>query len=172
MQIGQNIQLLASSTYGEYYDAPATSSRAYGVTGTGSLGKITKLNVAGVGDINKFTEFEKNGQKYYVKNGDFGTDFEAFDAPITGNSGGEPKPTTQSGGGLLDTLGKFFDFAKTIFEINNITIDLKPIPTSAFPTPAQRPLYSVLDKSKIKTTFGLYIATWEESLKNTPKLQQ
>jgi dTDP-4-dehydrorhamnose reductase len=60
----------------------------------------------------------------------------------------------------------WFDFAKKIFEINNITINLLPIPTSAFPTPAKRPKYSVLDKSKIKTTFGLEVKNWEESLIN------
>ena len=60
----------------------------------------------------------------------------------------------------------WYDFAKKIFEINNINIDLKAIPTSEFPTPAQRPKYSVLDKSKIKSTFGLPIKTWEESLKS------
>jgi dTDP-4-dehydrorhamnose reductase len=59
----------------------------------------------------------------------------------------------------------WYDFAKKIFEINNSTIDLKPIPTSSFPTPAKRPKYSVLDKTKIKNTFGIAILDWEESLK-------
>jgi len=61
----------------------------------------------------------------------------------------------------------WYDFAKKIFEINNCTIDLKPIPTSSFPTPAKRPKYSVLDKSKIKSTFEIQIKSWEESLKRT-----
>ena len=60
----------------------------------------------------------------------------------------------------------WYDFAKKIFEINNVNIDLKAIPTSEFPTPAERPKYSVLDKSKIKATFGITIKTWEESLKS------
>ena len=59
----------------------------------------------------------------------------------------------------------WYDFAKKIFEVNNITINLHPIPTSSFPTPAKRPSYSVLDKSKIKDTFGIEIKNWEESLK-------
>ena len=59
----------------------------------------------------------------------------------------------------------WYDFAKAIFEINNIKIDLKPIPTSSFPTPAKRPSFSVLDKTKIKSTFGLEIKNWDESLK-------
>lgn len=58
----------------------------------------------------------------------------------------------------------WYEFAKKIFEFNNIQIDLKPIPTIDFPTPAKRPKYSVLDKSKIIDTFGLQIKSWEESL--------
>jgi dTDP-4-dehydrorhamnose reductase len=58
----------------------------------------------------------------------------------------------------------WYEFAKKIFEFNNIQIDLKPIPTTDFPTPAKRPKYSVLDKSKIINTFGLQIKSWEESL--------
>ena len=63
----------------------------------------------------------------------------------------------------------WYDFAKKIFEVNNITINLQPIPTSSFPTPAMRPKFSVLDKSKIKEIFGSEISgevkDWEESLK-------
>ncbi|GEC79058.1 dTDP-4-dehydrorhamnose reductase [Flavobacterium aquatile] len=59
----------------------------------------------------------------------------------------------------------WYDFAKKIFEVNNISINLQPIPTTSFPTPAKRPAYSVLDKSKIKNVFGLEINNWEESLK-------
>lgn len=61
----------------------------------------------------------------------------------------------------------WYDFAKKIFEVNNIDIELHPIPTSAYPTPAQRPKYSVLDKSRIKREFGIKIAHWEDTLKNT-----
>ncbi len=58
----------------------------------------------------------------------------------------------------------WYDFAKKIFEINNIAIDLKPIPTSAFPTAAKRPEFSVLDKQKIIENFGIQVRSWEESL--------
>lgn len=58
----------------------------------------------------------------------------------------------------------WYDFAQKIFEINQINIDLNSIPTSSYPTPAQRPSYSVLDKTKIRKTFGLKIKNWEESL--------
>ena len=59
----------------------------------------------------------------------------------------------------------WYDFAKKIFENNNIKIDLIPIPTSSFPSPAKRPKYSVLDKTKIKRQFEIPINSWEESLK-------
>lgn len=59
----------------------------------------------------------------------------------------------------------WYDFAKEIFRVNNISINLQAIPTTAYPTPAKRPAYSVLDKSKIKTVFGVEIEKWEESLK-------
>ena len=58
----------------------------------------------------------------------------------------------------------WYDFARKIFELNNVAINLKPIPTSEFPTPAKRPEYSVLDKSKIKAEFNIRIHTWEEAL--------
>jgi len=58
----------------------------------------------------------------------------------------------------------WYDFAIQIFEVYNIHVDLKPIPTSSFPTPAQRPKYSVLDKSKIKKTTGIDIKMWQESI--------
>ena len=54
---------------------------------------------------------------------------------------------------------------KKIFEFNSVKINLEPIPTTSFPTPAKRPGYSVLDKSKIKNTFGVEVNYWETSLK-------
>lgn len=61
----------------------------------------------------------------------------------------------------------WYDFAQKIFEINKIKIDLQPIPTSSYPTPAKRPSYSVLDKSKIKEVFGVEVLDWKKSLNNT-----
>ena len=58
----------------------------------------------------------------------------------------------------------WYDFAQKIFELNKVAIDLKPIPSSEFPTPAKRPEYSVLDKSKIKAAFQITIDTWEAAL--------
>jgi dTDP-4-dehydrorhamnose reductase len=78
-------------------------------------------------------------------------------------------PTSNFGIYNFSNLGhcSWFDFAKNIFKIHNINIDLNPIPTASYPTPAERPKYSVLDKSKIIDTFGIEIKTWEESLKKT-----
>ena len=56
------------------------------------------------------------------------------------------------------------DFANEIFYQKEIKIDLKPIPTIAYPTPAKRPAFSVLDKSKIKNTFNIEIKDWQTSL--------
>ena len=58
----------------------------------------------------------------------------------------------------------WYDFAKKIFEINNISINLLPIQTTSFPTPAKRPSFSVLDKRKIKTAFGIEINNWAQSI--------
>jgi dTDP-4-dehydrorhamnose reductase len=58
----------------------------------------------------------------------------------------------------------WYDFANEIFHQKGISIDLKPIPTLAYPTPAKRPAYSVLDKSKIKRTFNIAIKEWQTSL--------
>lgn len=64
----------------------------------------------------------------------------------------------------------WYDFAKKIFEVNNITITVNPIPTSDYPTPARRPKYSVLDKTKIKRTFEIDIKKWEEALQPFPSV--
>lgn len=58
----------------------------------------------------------------------------------------------------------WYDFAKEIFKVNKVSINLQPIPTTAYPTPAKRPAYSVLDKSKIKEVFGIEVKDWKESL--------
>jgi len=64
----------------------------------------------------------------------------------------------------------WYDFANEIFQQKGISIDLNPIPTSAYPTPAKRPAFSVLNKSKIKTTFPIAITDWKTSLKKCLEL--
>ena len=59
----------------------------------------------------------------------------------------------------------WYDFTKTIHRIAGIdTCHVKPLHTSEYPTPATRPAYSVLDKTKIKSTYGLEIPYWVDSL--------
>lgn len=59
----------------------------------------------------------------------------------------------------------WYDFTKAIFEISGITCNVNPVLSSEFITAAQRPHYSVLNKSKIKATFGIDIPYWKDSLK-------
>ena len=59
----------------------------------------------------------------------------------------------------------WYDFAKAIHRIAGITTcTVRPIHTSEYPTPANRPHFSVLDKTKIKETYDMEIPYWEESL--------
>ncbi len=59
----------------------------------------------------------------------------------------------------------WYDFAKAIHRLAGIgTCHVRPLHTEDYPTPANRPHYSVLDKTKIKQTFGLEVPYWEESL--------
>lgn len=62
-------------------------------------------------------------------------------------------------------VASWYDFTKAIFEITGNSVKVNPIPTSAYPTPARRPLYSVLSKTKIKNTYGLDIPYWRDSLR-------
>jgi dTDP-4-dehydrorhamnose reductase len=58
----------------------------------------------------------------------------------------------------------WYDFAKAIFEMKHLPCRVRPIETKDFPTPAQRPPFSLLNKGKIKAVFGLEIPHWRESL--------
>lgn len=66
-------------------------------------------------------------------------------------------------------VASWYDFAHAIFQIKKLNINLIPIKTEAYPTPAKRPAYSILDKTKIKETFGLTIPHWGESLEKCLK---
>jgi dTDP-4-dehydrorhamnose reductase len=61
----------------------------------------------------------------------------------------------------------WYDFTKAIHRLAGITTcHVRPLHTAEYPTPANRPHYSVLDKTKIKTVYGIEIPYWEESLKD------
>ncbi len=59
----------------------------------------------------------------------------------------------------------WYDFAKAIFEIRGVRCDVHPVLSVEFPTIVKRPHFSVLNKSKIRDTFGLKIPYWRDSLK-------
>ena len=60
----------------------------------------------------------------------------------------------------------WYDFTKAIHRIAGITTcHVKPLHTMEYPTPAARPHYSVLDKTKIKNTYGIEVPYWEDSLR-------
>ena len=58
----------------------------------------------------------------------------------------------------------WFDFVKAIFEYKKIICKINPIETQAYPTPAIRPHYSLLNKNKIKQAYGINIPYWKNSL--------
>ncbi len=59
----------------------------------------------------------------------------------------------------------WYEFAAAIKELANLTCTIQPIQTEAYPTPAKRPAYSVMDTSKIQTVFDITIPAWKDSLK-------
>ncbi len=63
-------------------------------------------------------------------------------------------------------VASWYDFAKAIFGISGTNCAVEPVLSDRFPTVAKRPHYSVLDKSKIKKTFGIIIPYWKDSLRN------
>lgn len=64
----------------------------------------------------------------------------------------------------------WYDFTKTIHKLAGIQCDVKPIETKDYPAKTPRPYYSVLNKAKIKSTYGISIPHWEESLIHCLKL--
>ncbi len=63
----------------------------------------------------------------------------------------------------------WYDFAIEIMELANINCRINPIESKDYPTPAKRPFYSVLNKSKIQNTFNISIPYWKDSLKQCIK---
>ena len=64
-------------------------------------------------------------------------------------------------------VASWYDFTKAIHRIYGISgCQVKPLHTYEYPTAAQRPPYSILDKTKIKRVFGITIPYWEESLRD------
>ncbi|HKK38650.1 MAG TPA: dTDP-4-dehydrorhamnose reductase [Cryomorphaceae bacterium] len=81
---------------------------------------------------------------------------------------------TICGGALKNAFGTYhfsnegvcswYDFAREIFHLSGKSVTLEPVTSDQFPTAAKRPHYSVLNKKKIKDTFGLKIRHWQDAL--------
>ena len=63
----------------------------------------------------------------------------------------------------------WYEFALVIQEIGGFQCKITGIPSTDYPTPARRPKYSLLDKSKITNTFGVIISDYRESLEKCMK---
>lgn len=78
-------------------------------------------------------------------------------------------------GGMLDRTGiyhfsnegvcSWYDFAKEICELSGNECDIQPCHSDEFPSKVKRPHFSVLDKTKLKDTFGFSVPYWKDSLK-------
>ena len=64
----------------------------------------------------------------------------------------------------------WYQFATAIKEISGSNCIINPIPTSNYPTPAKRPVYSALDTQKIQSVFSISIPHWRQSLERCMKL--
>lgn len=73
----------------------------------------------------------------------------------------ELKPGTYNYAGL--GIASWYDFAKAIMEIYGLSCEVKPIPTTSYPTPAARPHYSVLDLTKAQNA-GFTFRHWRDAL--------
>lgn len=79
-------------------------------------------------------------------------------------------------GGMLDRTGiyhfsnegaiSWYDFAQAIATLSGNVCDIRPCHSDEFPSKAERPHYSVLDKTHFKETFGLKVPYWLDSLKD------
>lgn len=123
-----------------------------------------------------YSEFANNFVKTMLK---LGADRDEL--KIIADQVGTPTYAIDLAGAILDiiTVGKenygiyhysnegvtsWYDFAKGVFDISGTKVKIYPIRTSEYPTRATRPAFSVMDKSKIKNTFGLLIPYWRDSL--------
>lgn len=59
----------------------------------------------------------------------------------------------------------WYDFAVSIRDLQGLDCKINAIPTTQYPTPAKRPKYSLLEKSKIKEVYGVSVPDWLDSLK-------
>ena len=109
----------------------------------------------------------KKGEKIYVINDQFGCptfskDLVDCTLNIIGSSKlNKHKVYNFSNEGYTN----WFDFTKKIFELKKINCDIIPVDSNNFKTTANRPKFSVTDKSRIKDIFNVSIRNWEDALK-------
>ena len=60
----------------------------------------------------------------------------------------------------------WYEFAEAIQQEAGLSCRVEPIPSSAYPTPARRPGYSVMDTQKITTDFGVQCLPWQKALQD------
>lgn len=65
----------------------------------------------------------------------------------------------------------WYEFAKIIFETAGLDIEVEPIKTSEYITPAKRPMYSVLDKKALRERHGYYMKDWKEAFYEYMKMK-
>ncbi len=75
------------------------------------------------------------------------------------------KPTYGTYNYSNEGVCSWFDFAHAIFDLTGLNTEIEPVLSDTFPSRAKRPNYSVLDKQKIKNTFGIEIPFWRNGLK-------
>ena len=63
-------------------------------------------------------------------------------------------------------IASWYDFASAIVDLSQINCQVYPIESKEYPLPAPRPYYSVMNKTKIKSQFGIKIPHWRDSLKD------
>lgn len=121
MTVGQFIYLKIDTTYVEIYDVPTIQGSSLGFN-SGYVGKITKLNVAGLGETQTYTELEdKYLAKQYFSNKDAAKfDFTNVGPEGVANNGGNTGGTTGgtsggNGGTTLDKIGSIFSGILGIF---------------------------------------------------------
>lgn len=119
MQVGQYISIKSNTDYVDIYDAPAITSSSEGFT-AGYVGKVSKVNVAGIGESRFFTEvINKDGEKKYIDTADDDL-FESSNTEPTDNSDNEgtvpstPTPTP-SGESTFDKIANIFSGILGIF---------------------------------------------------------
>jgi dTDP-4-dehydrorhamnose reductase len=86
---------------------------------------------------------------------------EAIMQIVTGGGAFKPGIYHFSNAGIIS----WYQFADAIRELKGLNSAVHPIPTTAYPTPAKRPAYSVMNKDKIVADYGIVLRDWKDSLR-------